>query len=507
MVDENNKRIVKNVIAIYLRMFISMIVSLYMSRIVLQVLGASDYGIYVLVGGVVVMFSFLNSAIGGATSRFINYAMGLKDNLYLENTFRTALLTHLIIALSVLILCETIGVWMIANKLVIPEDRLFSAHIVLQFSILSMCIGILQGPFSACIIAHEKMNVYAYVEILVVCLKLVIVYALLILNFDKLVLYSLFVCIISIISITIYIYYSKKKFAEVSFVPLFKKDMFYPMLSFSGWRFFGSLTDTFSSQGRNMILNLFYGTILNAAAGLASTIHGVIGSFAYNVMVPFRPQIIICYAENNYSRMQFLIEKSFAISNILFFFIGLPVFFECDFLLSLWLVDVPDYTVPFVRITLVISLILNNYGFEGTIIGASGNIKISQLCIGVINILSLIISYLFFMHGCDPTSIYYIAISCYLFIFFINFILIKKYIPRLSLKSLFINGFLKDIIILTCCVIVLSMICNFMDPGLLRMIVILVSNTVIVCLGSYFLILTDSMRKILVVRIKNILYK
>lgn len=503
MVDEKNKRIANNVIAIYLRMFISMIVSLYMSRIVLQVLGASDYGIYVLVGGVVVMFSFLNNAIGGTTSRFINYAMGLKDDVYLKNTFRTALLTHLIIALSVLILCETIGVWMLTNKLVIPGGRLLAAHVVMQFSILSMFIGILQGPFSACIIAHEKMNVYAYVEILVVCLKLAVVYALLFLNLDKLVLYSLLVCLISIISITIYIYYSKKKFVEVSFVPLYKRDMLYPMLSFSGWRFFGSLTDTFSAQGRNMILNLFYGTILNAAAGLASTIQGVIGGFAYNVMVPFRPQIVICYAERNFSRMQFLIEKSFAISNILFFFIGVPVFFECDYLLSLWLVDVPDYTVPFVRITLVVSILLNNYGFEGTIIGASGNIKASQLCIGVTNIISLIISYLLFMQGCDPIWMYYVTVFCCLIVLFVNFYLIKRYIPELSLKSLFINGFFKDMIILVCCIAILSQICIHMDPSILRMIVILASNSVIVGLGCYYLILTESMRKLVVVKMKN----
>ena len=503
--DERNKRIARNTIAIYLRMFISMVVSLYTSRVVLQVLGVSDYGIYVLVGGVVIMFSFLNDALGGSTSRFINYAMGLKDSQYLKKTFRTALLSHLIISLSVLILCETIGVWLLVNKLVVPEDRLFAAHIVLQFSILSMCLGILQGPYSACIIAHEKFTIYAYVEILVVVLKLAIVFALLLVNADKLIVYALLVCLVTFISVIIYVIYSARRFSEVSFIPLYQKELLYPMLSFSGWRFFGCLTDTFSAQGRNMVLNVFFGTILNAAAGLANTIQSVISGFAYNVMVPFRPQIVMCYAEKNYSRMQYLIEQAFAMSNLLFLLVGIPVFAECDYILHLWLVEVPEYTVPFVRVTLLASLICNSYGFAGTILGASGNIKLSQINIGVLNLIAIIISYLFFLYGFSPVWAYYPVVFIYLFIFIFNFYLIKKYIPALRIRSLLVNGFLKDIMILICCSFALWMNCLFMESGFLRLLINTILNILIIGIGCYYFIMTSSMRLELVNKLKSYL--
>ena len=500
--DERNKRIAKNTIAIYLRMFISILVSLYTSRVVLQVLGVSDYGIYALVGGVVMMFSFLNNALGGSTSRFINYAMGLKDKEYLKKTFRTALLSHIIIALSVLILCETIGVWMLIHKLVIPEERMFAAHVILQFSILSMCIGILQGPFTACVIAHERMDFFAYVEILIVIFKLAIVYILLIVHADKLIVYSLLVCMVTVISMMIYMSYSAKKFYEVSFVPMYQKDMLYPMLSFSGWRFFGCISATFSDQGRNILLNVFWGTILNAAAGLANTIQSVIAGFAYNVMVPFRPQIVTCYAEGEYSRMQLLCERAFAYSNLLFLLVGIPVFAECDFLLNLWLVEVPDYTSPFVRATLIAALITNNHGFLGTIIGATGNLRLSQLVAGVCCILTILFSYPFLLFGFSPIWVYYILVMFNILIFMANFCLIKKYIPSFSLKGLFVNGFLKDILIFVSSVVGVQIIFLLISPGLLRFVIVTLFNTIVIGIGCYYFLLTDTVRKELQVKLK-----
>ena len=483
-------------------MFISMMISLYTSRVVLQVLGVSDYGIYVLVGGVVVMFSFLNNALGGATSRFINYSMGLNNPINLKKTFRTALLSHLIITLSVFVLCETIGVWLLVNKLVIQEERMFAAHVALQFSILSMCLGILQGPFCACIIAHEKFTLYAYVEILVVILKLAIVYALLIIHADKLIVYSLLVCLVSIVSMSIYVLYSARKFREISFVPLYQKDLLYPMLSFSGWRFFGCLSYTFSAQGRNMVLNVFFGTVLNAAAGIANTIQSVVSGFAYNIMVPFRPQIVTCYAEKNYSRMQFLIEQAFAMSNLLFLLVGIPVFVECEYILHLWLVEVPAYTVSFVRVTLLTSLLSNSYGFAGTILGASGNVKLSQINIGVFNFLSVLFSYIFFLYGFNPVWAYYPQVFVCICIFISHYYLIKKYIPVLNLRILLINGFLKDLIILICCSFALWMSCLFMESGFLRLLINAMLNILIIGIGCYYFIMTSSMKSELVNKLK-----
>ena len=501
--DERNKRIASNTIVIYIRMFVSMIVSLYTSRIVLQVLGVSDYGVYTLVGGVTIMFSFLNNVLGGSTSRFINYAMGLKDVRYFNNTFRTALLSHLIIAASVFFLCETMGVWMLVNKLVIPEERLFAAHVILQLSILSMCIGIIQGPFHACIIAHEHFSLYAYVEILVVILKLIIVYVLLVVNMDKLILYSLLLCLISLLSLFIYVSYSKRRFCEISFIPLYKREFLFPMLSFSGWRLVACLSGTFSDQGRIMLLNVFFGTIVNAAAGLANTVQSVISGFAYNVLAPFRPQIVTCYAEKNYSRMQLLIEEAFAISNLLFLFVGIPIFVECDYVLNLWLVDVPKYTVPFVRIILMASFLANNFGFECTIIGATGHIKYSQLCISVFSVLSIIISYLFLLYGLTPEWVFYPYVFINILIFIIHFFLMKRNIPELNLNKLLMRGFSPVLIIFLSCFAIIWVICLFLNSGFLRLLIIILFNTLFFCVGCYFLVLSDSLKKELLLKLKN----
>lgn len=494
MASSGNRLIVRNAVMIYFRMFISMVVSLYTSRVVLQVLGASDYGVYVVVGGIVTMMSFLNNALSGSTSRFLNYAMGLHDKDYLRGTFQTALLIHVIIALLIIVLSESVGLWFLNNKLVIPADRMGAAHIILQLSIITMCIGVIQGPFNACTVAHEKMDVFAYVEILNVVLKLLIVYLLETLSGDKLIIYAFLLFAVSALIMGIYVLYSKRHFSEVTLKPKYKKGLFRPMLSYSGWRFFGCFTDTVSAQGRNMILNIFWGTLLNAAAGIANTVQSVVSGFAYNIMVAFRPQIVMNYAEKNYNRMQFLMEEAFMLTNILFMLVGVPLIVECEFVLHLWLGDVPEYTVSFVRIALIASIISNNYGFEGTIIGAAGNIKLSQIIIGLLNLATLFSVYFLLRLGYNPLWAYYPLVIAYLIMFISNFILIKKYIPAIHLKTLLINGFLKDLLILIACVGCSCLICHIMPEGFLRFFVNIAANSLTIFIVGYYLVVPQSLK-------------
>lgn len=303
---EENKRIAKNAIMLYLRMFLTMIVGLYTSRIVLTTLGVEDYGVYGVVGGIVSMLSFLNASMSGATSRFLTFELGRGDRQRLSDTFSTALIFHVLIAIIVFIIAETVGLWFFYNKLVIPENRIDAAFWVYQLSILSSMFTITQVPYNSCIIAHEKMDVYAYVEMLNVTLKLGIVYLLMVGNFDKLILYAVLVFLVSFIIMFIYRIYCLYMFEECKFHFIVKKAYMSPFLTFSGWDLYGNLSYTVRIQGANFVLNMFYGVVLNAANGIASTVQGILMGFSSNIIMAFKPAIIKKYAVGCFDEMNTL---------------------------------------------------------------------------------------------------------------------------------------------------------------------------------------------------------
>ena len=290
--SENNKRIAKNTFLLYFRMLFTMGVSLYTSRVVLNTLGVEDFGIYNVVGGVVVMFSFLNSSLATATQRFLNYEMGQGNALKLEKVFSIALTGHYLIALSVILLAETIGLWFVSTQLEIPAERMHAALWVYQFSILTLAVSIISVPYNAVIIAHERMKVFAYVSIAEVSLKLTVVFLLVYLSFDKLVLYAFLLLVVAVIVRMIYATYCKRNFTECKYRFIFEKDLFAQMFCFSGWMFTGTLSNLFSSQGVNILINMFFGPIQNAARGIAYQIQGTVNAFVTNFMVAVQPQIV-----------------------------------------------------------------------------------------------------------------------------------------------------------------------------------------------------------------------
>lgn len=297
-----DKRIAKNAVMLYVRMFLTMIVGLYTSRVVLAVLGVEDYGTYGVVGGIVAMIGFLNSSMSGATSRFLTFELGKGDEKRLADTFSSALIIHIGIALLVLILAETVGLWFLCNKLVIPEGRMPAAHWVYQLSIASAMIWITQSPYNATIIAHERMDVYAYVEILNAVLKLLIVYLLSIGNFDKLILYATLVFLVSVLIRLIYRIYCVRHFSESHLHWVWDKSILKPMLVYSGWNLYGALCLTTRQQGTNFLINIFFGVVFNAASSVATTIQGVVKGFTYSSTFAFRPPIIKAYAQGVFKR-------------------------------------------------------------------------------------------------------------------------------------------------------------------------------------------------------------
>lgn len=349
----NNRRIARNTLMLYLRMLLIVAVGIYTSRVVLNTLGVEDYGIYNVVGGVVAMMGFLNASLAGATSRFITFELGRGDRQRLADTFSSALIAHIGIALAVVLVAETAGLWFVTHKLVIPEARMDAALWVYHLSIASAAIGITQVPYTACVIAHERMGVYAYMEILNSVLKLLIVYVLLAGHFDKLKLYATLTFAVSTLIAAIYRLYCTRKFAESHFRWTWNKEILRPMVSFSAWDVYGNLSVSANSFGTNSLLNMFFGPVVNAAAGIAYTFAGYMTVFATNVSMAFRPHIIKQYATGDIDGMEKALCSSAKFTSFLMLLCLIPMAFETDYILGLWLGKVPKYCPELCRITLV----------------------------------------------------------------------------------------------------------------------------------------------------------
>lgn len=483
---------------------LSMGVSLYTSRVVLATLGVEDYGIYNIVGGVIVMFGFLNSSMSGATSRFLTFELGRNDYERLRKTFSAALTVHFIIAGIIFILGETIGLWWLENKLVVPIERMNAARWVYQLSIISSMINITQVPYNAIIIAHERMNVYAYVEILNSLLKLGIVYLLVIGNFDKLILYAVLILSITITITTIYKIYCSKNFSESHYKFAWNKDIIHPMFKFSGWDLFGSFSYLSKTQGINILLNLFFGTIVNAAYGISSQVLGVASQFAGNFLTAVRPQIVKLYASNEIGKLQNLMINTSKFSFFLIFIISFPLILENHFILQIWLKQVPKYAVPFCQLNLLSFWISSIFLPVQFVIQATGKIKRMTTSISTIYILALPISYVFFSIGFSPVSSFIINLlitflGCQIYIWALH-----KNVPQISIPKFYI----KVIIICFISAILISIIPilyhNFMPMGIKRLLYVIISHVFASSVIGYFMILDKNMKNIIIRKLKLI---
>lgn len=405
-----NKTIAKNTLLLYFRMFLVMGVTLYTSRIVLDQLGVSDYGLYSLVGGVVSMFAFFNSAMSSATQRYLAFDLGQEDEIKLQKTFGATLTIHIGIAILILILAETIGLWYVNNKIVLPPDRLFAANVVYQFSIAAALVGVIQIPYDAMIIAHERMNIYAYVSILEVSLKLGAVFLLVFLDGDKLILYAIFIFIVSVVIRIIYQVYCRRNFKASKYIFNYDKKYYRELISYSGWNLFGNVASVARGQGLNVVLNLFYGTVVNAAYGLTLQVQGAVNLFVTNFTKAVNPQIIKSYSRGDLARSHLLITKSSKFSFLLMLLIVTPILFNTDYILILWLKEVPEYTKSFVQLSLIAILIDSLSGVLMTGAQATGRIKRYQAVVGTLIFLNLPISFILLKMNFEPNIVFFVVI-------------------------------------------------------------------------------------------------
>jgi len=498
----NNKRIAKNTLFLYFRMMLTILVSFYTVRVVLKILGVEDYGIYNVVGGVVSMFSLLSGTMASASQRFFAFELGKKNYARLKQTFSLTLVIFVGIAIIIFLLAETLGLWFLNTQMNIPPERMNAAHWVYQFSIFSFMLTMFTIPYNASIIAHERMSIYAWVSILEVVLKLLAVYLLELFSFDKLKLYSVLVFSVTIIVTTIYRTYCKRKFEECSFSFYWDKQLFKNLTNYSLWSLFGNSVNIFRNQGVSILMNLFFNPIVNAAQALAMQINIALMNFSNNFYTAVKPQITKNYSNNNIGELSRLIYSSARYAFYLMFILSIPLIFETNYILSLWLVEIPQYTVIFTKIIIVNTLIeVINMPIVAAI-QATGRLKWYQLTTSVIQLLILPITYICYRIDLQPHWAYYIMILLSLL----------SNIPRLIIyqkeTSIAAKEYLRKVVSVIVIVAILSiipiLILNYyLDEGFLRIMLILLYDLLIIPVIIYFVGIEQKERLFIKLQIKQ----
>lgn len=407
----NSKRIAKNTLYLYLRMLLVMFVSLFTVRIVLNALGAEDYGISNVVGGFVTLFAFLSSTLNSASLRFFSYSIGQKNYRKLSEYFTMSFWCYVLLAFIIIVLAETIGLWFVYYKLTIPEGRLSAAIIVYQCSIFSFGYKLLTVPYNSLVIAHERMNLYAILGILECLSKLAVTYLLYISPFDKLITYTVLWTLMTIAIDSYYIIYGLKHFKESRIKRFWNRSVFKEIANYSGWSLFGAIADVIRGQGINILLNIFFNPIVNAARAIAFQVNSQINQFVLNFYKAVQPQITKSYGAGDVKGMLSLVYTSSRFCFFLILIFSLPILIETDYILTIWLKEVPENTVLFTRLVVITAIVDSTSYPLQTSISATGKIKVFQFFTGGLQLLNLPVSWIFLYCGYPPESTMYVAIA------------------------------------------------------------------------------------------------
>ena len=406
----NNKRIAKNTLYLYIRMLLVMAISLYTVRAILDILGVVDYGIYNVVGGVVTMFAFMNRTLSTSSQRYFSVALAKNDHEDLKRVFSLNLTVFSLLGIIVVFLLETVGLWFVNNKMTIPAERMGAANVVYQLSILAMVFHIFVIPYMALVIAYEKMNIFAYISLADTILKLAIVYVLLVVPFDKLVIYGLMLMFLHILNASVYFIYCNKKYQESRYSFYWDTPLFKELLSYTGWNLFGSFSTLAKGQGLNILLNMFFNPSVNAARGIAYQVNTTVSHFFTNFYTAVRPQITKYYAQNDLNNMFKLVFRSSRMAFFLILLISLPLVIEAPYVIRLWLGQLPEFVVPFMRLILVITAVDAMANPLMTTAHATGKIALYQSLVGTMTILNVPISYVFLSLGYGPVIVFEISL-------------------------------------------------------------------------------------------------
>ena len=461
--SENSRRIVKNTLMLYVRMLVLMLIGFYTSRVVLGALGETDYGVYNVVGGVVAMFTVISGALNSAISRFITFELGKGEGAQLNKVYSTAVLIQAAIALIVASIAEPVGLWFINNEMTIAPERIPAAIWVLHFSVFSFVVNLLSVPQMASITAHERMSAYAYIGMLDGFLRLMVAFLILRSPFDRLVYYAALMAVAVLIVRIAYGVYCRRNFEECRFKPVFDPKLVKEMFSFAGWNFIGVSSGVLRDHGGNILVNLFFGPAMNAARGVAMQVFTALQGFVTNFMTAVNPQITKSYAAGDYDYLFALIRKSSKMSFYLLFVIALPVLFNTEYLLQIWLKEVPQGTVLFVQLFLIFALSESLSNPMITAMLATGRIRNYQLIVGGIQLLNVPVSYAILKAGATPQSTVMVAIVLSQICFFVRLYLLKRetgYEASKHIKTVYIN-----VLAVAAVAVIIPLILNGCLPG------------------------------------------
>lgn len=482
----NNKRIAKNTLLLYFRMILTMLVSLFTSRVVLDSLGEANYGIYNVVGGVVAMFSVLSGSLSGAISRFLTYELGKKNMNRLKLIFSTSVNIQFLMSVIVIVLCEILGVWFLNEKMNIPADRMEAANYVLQCSIITFAINVISVPYNATIIAHEKMSAFAYIGILEVTLKLLVAYLIYISPSDKLMTYATLLLLISIILRMIYGIYCSRHFEEAKYHFVLDKKIFREMSSFAGWNLFGNTAYMLNTQGVNMLINIFFGVTSNAARAIAVQVDTAVQQFVNNFMTALNPQITKSYAAGDLDYMYKLVCRGTKFSFFIMYIFIVPIVLEADTILGIWLKQVPEDTGMFMRLVVFSSLatLIGNPLYNA--IQATGHIKRYQVVVTSVGCFVFPFTWVAFELGAPAYSTYVIYGILYFSLNFIRLSTLKR------LMDFQVGYFIREVfgrigICAIVCFIAPGIITHFMNPSVIRLLLVGITS-VIWSVGCIYLI-------------------
>ena len=502
----SNSSIYKNTLYLYGRMFVSLFISLFTSRVVLQTLGVEDYGINAVVGSVIGMFGVIQTSMIGATSRFLTFEMGKGDEQKLKDTFSTTLTIHIIIALVLFVILETVGLWLLNTKLVIPPDRMFAANCIYQFSILSTMFGVTQTPYSSCIVSHERFSFYAYMDILGTLLKLGILYVLLIGMMDKLVLYGILTLTVSVFMMSLNRIYCIRNFPESHYHFVWRKEILKPILAFSGWDVFGNVSVMARGQGIAMLINMFFGPVINASVGISNVVTATVGGFSNNIIMAIRPQLIKLFAEDNISSMSKLMSAGTRICFILQTLLSVPLICEMHFVLHIWLGQVPEYATEFTILTLLFSVVGCIGGIVMIAIHATGRIKLTSIINGCVYICVIPITYFAFQLGFPSWFPFLYNAIAIMITSTIGIYILHLYIPRFKAMHFFLQDVLRCFAMYAIIVTLAYSTHFYLEEGWLRMFVSVTTSAFLTLVISYYWLLSEEQKRKIITQIKDILY-
>lgn len=508
-ISDNNQRIVKNSVFMSIRMVFVLFISLYTSRIVLGVLGVVDYGIHNVVAGFVTMFTFMSSALSTGIQRFYNYELGRTGSDGANIVYNTALLIQCGFALILVILIEIIGLWFLHHKMVIPADRISAATCVFHLSVVTLVINIVQVPYMAAVIAHECMGFYAIMSVINAAITLIGVYFVKIIGYDSLTMYGMILTIIALISLIAYIIYSKLHFDEIFISHRVNRKLFKEMLSFSGWNIFGTFGHMLKDQGANIILNILFGPVVNAARGISVQVNSGLNGLVSNVTIPVRPQMIQAYSQGDKNRSYNLTFAISKLSCIVLAFVAIPIILEIEYVLEIWLGDnVPTYTKTFTTIIILDSFLLNLNSAISGLVHASGKMKVYQLTGGLVSVMTIICAYLSVLIFKNPSMVFYMTL-----IFDIIRQIVAIYVVKqIEREDFSISKYIRIVVIPLLIVLVLGFIPPFilhiiMSQGLIRLITVIIISILSIMLTAYIFALNTSEKQMVKQIFKKLIKK